>query len=270
MRSLLVLLLTLSALCGHAFAFALTSAQNPSWTPHAPRLLELRPQASAKEILDAFVGIPYRADGAVDVQGNFVLFADPAVRFDTPGLNCSGFVGAAWRMLLREPLRLEQAKTDRLGDSAKGAAMGEDWDFGWDFVLNLTQGHAPTLLTPQAAQRLDAAALQGQDGRTLRGFDLTDARAWREALARMEPGSIVLVDFSKPWNKKGYTLLHHHVALILPLENGERWYYHAVGKRGVERIALHTEAGLARLLKMYPASALGARKVLLLAVPLPG
>lgn len=259
------------ALCCVLALLATTTgfAGPPDYTPKSPRLMALGYPASPQSVLDAFVGIPYRSDGAVDLAGRFVLFARPEVVFETPGLNCSGFALAAFRMLMGDPVSLERAKADRLGDSAKGAPLGEDWDFGWDFVCNLT-AHRPgaVLISPHEMTPL-ADALQGLDGRELRGFDLGDAAAWRGALDQMRPGAIVLADFSKPWNKNGYTLLHHHVALILPLESGERWYYHAVGKNGVERIGLHTADGLADLLGRYPQSPLGARKILLVGVPLP-
>jgi len=261
-------ILLLALVLQPAPASVLADASAPAWTPKAPSLQALAAGADAKAILDAFVGLPYRNDGAVDLQGDFVLFADPATRFETPGLNCSGFALAALRLLLREPTSLERAKRDRLGDSGKTSPLGEDWDFGWDFAFNVFEGREVILIMPQGVAPLDAAALDGHDGRSLRGFDLLDPAAWRGALGMMQPGTVVLVDFSKPWDKDGYSLLHHHVALILPLDNGERWYYHAVGKRGVERLPLHTDEGLARLLQMYPQSPLGPRMVLLLETPL--
>lgn len=239
------------------------------YTPDIPGLRQLPPGASAKQILDAFVGVPYRNDGAVDLAGQFVLFADPSTRFDSPGLNCSGLVVAAVRLLLREPFSLQQAKIDRLGDSGPGAPLGQDWDFGWDLLFNLLKGRSKQLVTPQGLEALDAATLTQYDGATLRGFPLANRQAWQNALAQMQAGSIVLADWSKPTDWKGYTLLHHHMALILPLESGERWYYHAVSKRGVERIGLHTPEGLTRLLELYPESPLGERRALLVATPLP-
>lgn len=252
-----------------AVSLVVSTHAAPVWTPQASRLLALPEDASAKEILDAFVGIAYRSDGASDLQGRFVRFADPQALFDSPGFNCSGFALAALRLLLREPVSLEQAKADRLGDSYKGAPLGEDWDFGWDFAFNVLEDRELTLLLPEGVAPVDLHVLEGHDGRSLRGFALNDIQAWRKALGHMLPGTVVLVDFSKPWPKDGYSLLHHHVALILPGENGERWYYHAVGKRGVERLALHEDAGLSRLLAMYPASKTGQRMVMLLETPLP-
>lgn len=259
--ALLVVFLTLAGAAGALAA--------PDYTPRTPQLLQLGPAASPKAILDAFVGIPYRSDGAVDTAGRFVLFADPAVQFQTPGLNCSGFVVAALRLLLREPLGLEQAKHDRLGDSHRGAPLGEDWDFGWDLVLNLAQGRNPTLLLPQGALPLDAATLHGHDGRSLRGFDLSEPGSWLAALAHASPGTVVLASMSKPWDKQGYSLLHHHVGLLLPLANGELWFYHALGKAGVECVPLHNADGLARLIRAFPAGSLGPRMVLLIGVSLP-
>jgi len=252
------------------FFVAEARAQQPlASVPEIQALQQLPANASARQILDAFVGLPYRSDGAVDLAGRFVLFADPKTHFDSPGLNCSGFVVAAMRLLLREPFSLQYAKTDRLDDSGPNAAMGEDWDFGWDVLFNLLKGRFWQLVMPQGLETLDADVFAQHDGTSLRGFPLTDRRAWQQALAQMQPGSIVLADWSKPTNWKGYTLLHHHMALILPLESGERWYYHAVGKRGVERIGLHTQEGLTRLLELYPESPPGARMALLAATPLP-
>lgn len=238
----------------------------PQWTPRVESLLSLPYPSPPKVLLDAFLGIPYRSDGAVNLQGRFTLFADPGVVFDTSGLNCSGFVLVAYRLIMQAPVSLEAAKQDRLQDSGPGAAKGQDWDFGWDFIQNLTEGYSPRLLIPQGETPLPQS---GVDGATLRGFALRDAAAWRAAIAHLRPGELVLLSMSKPWNKNGYSLLHHHVALLLPTADGGRWYYHAVGKGGVTRTPLHDPAALKGLLDKYPASSLGERKVLMLVVDLP-
>ncbi len=86
------------------------------------------------------LGTPYRDDGVDDPAGRHTLFADQAKTFPDRGLNCSGFVVTASRGILGRPLPLDAMRRDRKGDSGPGAAAGEDWDFGYDLLLNVTDG----------------------------------------------------------------------------------------------------------------------------------
>ena len=174
---------------------------------------ELPALARAKDldsVVSALTGVAYRPDGAIDEQGRFTLFAERSRLFKTAGLNCSGFLVEACRFLLGRTVPLDEAARDRLGDSGPGSPHGRDWDFGWDLVLNLSQGLPRRLLLPEG-KTVDPENL---DGYAARGFDLHDPETWRELPERIRPGYLYLVSFSKETNTAGYALLHYHVALM--------------------------------------------------------
>lgn len=191
--------------------------------------------------LDGYLGLPYRDDGALDERGRYTLFADPTRTFDTPGLNCSGFVTAASRDLLSRPVTLETAKRDRQGNSGKGAPLGEDWDFGFDLILNLTDGLPRRAVLP-GGRAVDPRTATGE---TARGFPIADRAAWADVLAQMQPGRVYFASISRPVKKPGYKLLHYHVAVIVPDASGRAWCYHATPKSGVHRMDLRAPEGLA-------------------------
>lgn len=98
--------------------------------------------ATAEQLLAPLLNIPYRADGAVTQAGVYTTFADPHKRFTSPGLNCSGFVLAAARLLFRSSLSVEAAGFDRWNDSGPDSPLGHDWDYGWDLLCNLVDNFA--------------------------------------------------------------------------------------------------------------------------------
>ena len=89
---------------------------------------------------DQLLGIPYRPDGVRDESGRWTLFEHPEQSFATPGLNCSGLDYALMRLVAPVTTTIRQAARDRQGDSGPGASMGQDWDFGFDLILNLSEG----------------------------------------------------------------------------------------------------------------------------------
>ncbi|MDR1489949.1 MAG: hypothetical protein LBS65_05620 [Desulfovibrio sp.] len=171
-----------------------------------------------------FLGIPYRQDGAVDENGFFTLFASPKRRFSSPGLNCSGLVLGISRSLLRKNLTLGEAARDRLGDSGPGAKRGEDWDFGWDLVLNISEGEPRALLLPGGLSADPAAG----DGLSPRGIDIHKKGELEELCGRLHPGFFYLVSLSA--EGRGPGLAHYHVGLILPDAGGRVWLYQTTGK----------------------------------------
>jgi hypothetical protein len=196
---------------------------------------------------DAFLGILYRNDGALDEQGRYTLFARPDQFFTEPGLNCSGLVVAISRDLLGRNFTLAEAKRDRLGDSGPGAALGEDWDFGRDLILNLTDGLPRRQVLPGGNAR------EPVDGLTDTGFLVNDPAVWPAVLAQLTPGRVYLGSLNRPVAKEGYLLLHHHVVLLLPGHEGQAWLYQATGRHGVYRLDLATAEGLRRFLEPYTA-----------------
>ncbi|MBI4961920.1 MAG: hypothetical protein HY913_01450 [Desulfomonile tiedjei] len=217
------------------------------------------------EIANTHLGIPYRDDGALDGEGHFTTFADPDKFFETPGLNCSGLVVSACRFLLDKNWTLEQVTRDRQGNSGPGSALGKDWDFGWDLVMNLTEGRSRKVIMPDGR----AYSVENFDGTTLVGFDLNDMQAWQRVMAQMKPGRAYLGSISKPTKKKGYKLLHYHVVLMLPDGKGGVWLYHATHRSNVHRMNLNSPQGMNRLMSQFRGDRDDSKKILVVEAVLP-
>lgn len=247
-------------------------------TPHATHAADIplpEPLRSAytrsqqpEALLQSFLGIPYRDDGAVDDNGLYTLFANPKARFSTPGLNCSGFVLEASRLLLRENIPLATAMRDRLGDSGPKSPLGQDWDFGWDLIMNIAEGRSPRMLLP-GGKSMDPAK-NVLSGKMPRGFDLHAPETWQELPGRIRPGHMYLLSFSKDSSRKPYTLLHYHVGLLFRDPSGTLWLYHATGQKGsVNRRDIGSAEGRAAFLKSYANSGTVRKMIVVLEVPLP-
>ena len=213
--------------------------------------------------LTPLLGTPYRDDGVDDPTGRHTLFATPSATFSPPGLNCSGFVTTASRSLLARPLPLEAVKRDRKGDSGPGSPRGEDWDFGYDLICNITEGLPRRLLIPGTPETLDPATL---DASRMRGFPLHDAAAWKDVLSRIHPGELVLATLSK--EKDGH-LRYYHVGLLFADSRGHIFLQHATPGSGTHRLELSSPAGMATLNKEFAEKRFGEKWILLVAVPLP-
>ena len=195
--------------------------------------------SSPEQTLAAFLGIPYRFDGAVDELGRYSTFADPSRVYPTPGLNCSGLVLAASRFLLGKNITLAQAVRDRLGDSGPGSPNGEDWDFGWDLIMNISEGFSRSLLLPGGKSQDPATAT----GFSPRGYDIQQPATWRELPGRLEPGYLYLVSLNVDGRRKGYGLQHYHVGLIHVDGAGRAWFYQTTGKGAVSTPAPACRSG---------------------------
>ena len=223
-------------------------------------------QDSAPEhILPCFLDLPYRNDGAVNASGQYTLFADQSKTFPTPGLNCSGYVLEASRFLLRKNFTLPEAIKDRLGDSGPGSPHGEDWDFGWDLIMNISEGFPRTLLMPGGVSQ-DPAGTTG----FLRGYDIQTPATWKELPGRLQPGYLYLVSINVESRRKGYGLQHYHVGLIHVADTGEAWFYQTTGKGSqVNRRDLKTTAGQESFKQSFANSGNKRKMMLVLAVKLP-
>ena len=212
-------------------------------------------------LADQLLGIPYRPDGVRDESGRWTQFENPEQTFTTPGLNCSGLGFALMHLIASPGVTIRQAARDRLGDSGPNAAMGQDWDFGFDLILNLSDGLPRRWLTPEPQP------VTGQEsGRAELGFLVADEAAWNKALARIGPNQACLVSFSQTGRRKGYTLQHYHVGVVLPGSSGGRWLYQATPKSGVHKINLAEPSGMNRFLAFFSG---GDKRALLLLVDLP-
>lgn len=204
--------------------------------------LMLSASVDAAPAVSDLLGIPYVDDAVLDERGRWTFFEHPDRTAKSPGLNCSGLVTAAARRLLGRAPTLAEATRDRLGDSGADAPSGKDWDFGYDLVMNLSEGLPRRALLPDGAQGVESG-----DGRTLRGFATGDAEAWRKVLPGIVAGRLYLASLSR----KGKRLEHHHVALVLRDEVGRVWLYQTLPKGRAHRLELTSEQGLRRVRESF-------------------
>ena len=214
--------------------------------------------------MECFRGLPYRVDGALDEHGRWTFWADPDKETASVGLNCSGFVAAASRSIWGQTFSLEAAKNDRLNDSGPEAPMGEDWDFGLDLILNLTDELPRQLIpNPYEYQDVDSHLWNAVD---LRGVNI-DSMAFPDMLAQLRHGRIYYFAISRPDRKFKGGISFYHVGIILR-EKSAIWMYHATAKAGVSRVNLAGERGVAWFRRYYGASPRGPKHIQLIEVTL--
>lgn len=207
--------------------------------------------------LQPLLGIPYLDDGVEDAQGHFVRFSAPNQPLSQPGLNCSGFLVAASRRLLGFRGSPKAAARDRGNDSGSGACLGQDWDFGLDLILNLSEGHPRRQLFPEGPRPLPAP-LSLRD----RGFPFGTPTLWDALTPRLSTRAVYLASLS--WVKAG-RLTHHHVTVILKDSQGRSWFYQTLPRGRVHRLSLDTPEGRDRLHQMFGTT----QRLFLLEVDLP-
>ena len=210
-----------------------------------PALQAPPPVPPAVRRLHDLLGIPYREDAVLDEQGRWTTFAHPGRALASPGLNCSGFVVAAARRLLGFQGSPAEAARDRRGDSGPGAAFGRDWDFGWDLLLNLSEGWTRRWFAPGGASEVSET-----DAAEVHGFAVQDAALWRNLVLRMRPGCVYLAAFLRP-RPGGAPPRYHHVALLLKEADGRVWLYQTLPGGRAHRLGISTSAGLDRLRAMF-------------------
>lgn len=193
--------------------------------------------------LRELLSIAYVNDEVRDETGRWTFFAHPETTAPGPGLNCSGFVLTAAERLLGRTQTLAEATRDRFGDSGDDAPLGKDWDFGFDLVMNLSEGLPRVALLPGRDQQLD-----GLDGKALRGFPIDDTAAWKQIFPRIREGRVYLASLSRHFGKG---LQHHHVALLLRDTANRVWFYQTLPKGRSHRLDLTSPEGYARLQKMF-------------------
>ena len=227
----------------------------------------LRTAKGVDAVIAALLNVPYRDDGTIDEKGRFTLFADQEKIFSSPGLNCSGLVLEVSRFIFRRNVTVPEAVRDRLGDSGPGAALGEDWDFGWDLVLNLSEGLARSMLLPGGAS-VDPGTL---DGLAAQGFDLHAESTWEELSGRIQPDCLYLVSFNTESHRKGYKRQHYHVALLHLAADGSLRITQATSQsRKVYQRNLSTKDGLALFLHSFANTGSIRKKIAVVEVRIDG
>ena len=216
--------------------------------------------------MECYRGIPYRPDGALDEYGRWTIWADQNQEFTSAGLNCSGLTAAISSSIWKHTFSLDAAKYDRLGDSGADSTMGEDWDFGLDLILNLTDSLPRQLIPdPYSHQPVDSRSWNALD---LRGVDV-DSSEFANILNQIQPEHVYYFAISKLDSRFKGGISFYHVGLLL--KDGEHiWMYHATAKGGVYRVNLAGESGLAWMRRYYGTSSKGPRYIQLVEVPLSG
>ena len=249
------------ALCLLLFVISPLSAQASSQTtPPAITLTQTSlsqqalpaTSATAERLLAPLLNIPYRADGAVTREGAYTAFANPNKRFTTPGLNCSGFVLAASRLLVNTPLTVENAGFDRWSDSGADSPHGHDWDYGWDLIANIVESLGQTakarFLVPKGGY--DNPLLL--DGFAAKGYDLHAQGQLEAALSRMKQNHLYLISFNKSKAKAPHIPQHYHVGLIVLNEQNAPLLYQTTTQRKRSYVRnLATAQGRASFLKAF-------------------
>lgn len=195
-----------------------------------------------KPPLADLLGVPYVVDAVEDEAGHWVTFAHPDRVQPARGFNCSGFVVTASRRLLGFSGSLAEASRDRLGDSGPQAPFGQDWDFGWDLVLNLSEGLDRHWLLPDGPHPVEG------DGRQARGFRVQEDAAWARLLPRLRGDRVYLAVFNRA---PGGHLKHHHVGLLLKDSAGRAWFYQTLPKGRSHRVRLDGPEGMVALKRMF-------------------
>jgi hypothetical protein len=198
-------------------------------------------------VLNAFLKIPYREDGAVNENGDYVLWANPQRTFSSPGFNCSGFLVSAARFILKKNFTLEESKRDFLGDSGPGSPFGEDWDFGLDIIVNLAGPGA--ILFPYLGEE---ARIEDEKGKVLGLGANIHSPDFKNILYSLNPGKIYFFAISKPDSRFKGGISYYHNGIIIPGQKGELWFYHSTRKGGVNRANLKSDQGYQNFLAWYP------------------
>ena len=212
------------------------------------------------EIANCFLRIPYRRDGTLDERGRFTTFERPDRVFRTPGLNCSGLVLSLWRYLSGENITIDEARRDRQGNSGPDSPLGKNWDFGWDLILNLTEGVNRRVIMPDGRDYHSEAAT----GETLRGFNLQDQQAWKRVLDQIRPGYGYLASFSKHTLMNRIRLHHYHVAVLLADGREGVWLYQTTRTGNTYRVNLGTPKGMRRFREAFRQTGSGIKKILII------
>lgn len=233
--------------------------------PFPPPLQAALRAQHPEDALTLFLGIPYRPDGMINDFGQYALFRTPDTPLPLPGLNCSGFVLAASRLLTRTNIPTADAVRDRLNDSGPASPLGHDWDFGFDLIMNIAEAAHGALVLPHG----DVPA--GISGRNAAAWDPHAGTFAAELFPRLRPGFFYLTSFSRHATPGAPARLHYHVGLICPGASGALWHYSTTrAGKAVIRLDLADPAGLAQFRHSFRNTKNSLKRLTIIAIPLSG
>jgi hypothetical protein len=233
-----------------ALVFVASVVSTTGWAVAAPtsvstKVAPPRPGTDFTPIAARFLGIPFVEDGVQDGAGRWTTFAHPETIQDRYGLNCSGLTTTIFRALSGLNVDLVDVQDDRLKDSGPASPLGQDWDFGWDLVMNLGDFFQCRILDGAGPD----PDLKGKDGRTLRGFRIEDRNAWATVLPGFRTDRIYLASFSKDL-PSGF-VRHYHTAVLLKDAAGKVWLYQTAPGRVSRRVDITGKTGRDNLTKLF-------------------
>jgi hypothetical protein len=231
--------------------------------PQRPQARKAQPK-HPQYIMPIFLGIPYRIDGIINDNGQYATFNNPGVALQTPGLNCSGLVLAASRIILERNISVAEAVRDRSGDSGPDAPDGHDWDFGFDLIMNISEGWPRALLAPEKLVATSKAT-----GKTAPTFDPHSPTFPTELLPHIRENGFYLVSFSRHKTPDAPAHLHYHTGVIV--RDAEAvWLYSTTRSSGkVIRHNLATPEGLERFRNSFKNTKNSYKRLTIIAL-LPG
>jgi hypothetical protein len=217
------------------------------------------PGANREEILGSFQGIPFKEDGVVSDDGRWATWRDPGRTSPKPGLNCSGYLLEAVRLLTGSNVAILDAIKDRDNDSGPDSEMGLDWDYGLDIVMNLSGASLVDLIPAPTEGKLPL----GQKGRPEGlGLDI-NGPGFPELLRSLDPNSVYLFAISKPDRRFKGGLSYYHVGLIDADRAGNLWIYQSTARAGAHRRNLNSPEGIAAIRRYFPPIRSGQRRMVL-------
>lgn len=248
--------------------FCLTAAigGGPVQAENAPAPFSREP-APLTLSLDCFLGLPFREDGAVNEAGQWVTFNDPDLVSEEPGFNCSGFTVAAARALLGYDFNLTEVSRDRRGDSGPGADLGQDWDFGLDLILNLSENY-PRRFLPQPENPEQTPLIPLTPRRSLGWGVSLHSREFEDLLGQLQPGKFCFFTLSRPDGRFPAGVSYYHVGVIMR-EPPDIWLYHTTVGAKTNRVNLAAAEGLARFRRHFKPIVNGERRIFMVEVTPP-
>lgn len=214
--------------------------------------------------LSRFLGLPFREDGAINEAGQWATFNQPDRILAQIGFNCSGFTVAAARELLGYNFNLADVSRDRRNDSGPGAALGQDWDFGLDLILNLSENYTHRFL-PEPENPELTPLIPLRPNRSLGWGVSLHSPEFEDLLARIQPENFCFFTFSKPDGRFPAGVSYYHVGVIIP-EPPHIWLYHSTLGAKTNRVDLGSAEGLARLRRHFKPVTNGERRVFMVEV----